>query len=120
MTHNKNCPVCATALAPERQAKYPSARTCGVPKCGAEYRRVRLNFNRNKYVKNKLRTDPAFRKRKNQRQRDRYAQERLLLRKIAAQREPLAPARGAIGAFLSTLLRNASGALRRAGMGFQG
>ena len=81
MENIKTCPVCATTLAPERIAKYPSARTCGIPKCSKEYRRLRLNFHRNRYVKNKLRTDPAFRKRKNQRQRARYARERLLLKK---------------------------------------
>ena len=120
MTNTKTCPVCGKTLADSRVAKYPSARTCGVPACGKEYRRVRLNFHRSKYVKNRLRTDPAFRELKNQRQRNQYARERLLLRKIAAQREPLAPARGAIGTFLATLLQSASGALRRAAMAFQG
>ena len=119
MTTTKTCPVCAKALDASRVARYPSARTCGAPICGAEHRRLRMNFNRNKYVKKRRRDDPEFRQRKNQRQREKYAEERLLLRKIAAHRAPVANARGLIDTFLQAANRIALGVFRLVGLRFQ-
>ena len=120
MENVKHCPICAKALDASRVARYPSARTCGAGTCGADYRRLRLNFHRNKYVKKRLRTDPEFRQRKNQRQRERYAAERLLLRKAAAHRPLVTPARGVTDTLLSKLHEIASAALAGAARAFRG
>ena len=116
----KHCPICAKAVDASRLARYPSARTCGVRTCALEYRRVRLNFHRNKYVKKRLRTDPEFRQRKNQRQRAKYAEERLLLRKIAAHRPLVTNGRGAVDTLLSKVHEIAAAVLSRAARAFRG
>ena len=77
-----------------------------------------MNFNRNKYAKKRLRTDPAFRRLKNKRQRERYAHERLLLRKIAAHGGPVEDARHPIDTLLAGIHSIAAGALGRLGISF--
>ena len=119
MENVKQCPICDKALDASRVARYPSARTCGAGTCSADYRRVRLNFHRNKYVKKRLRTDPQFRQRKNQRQRERYAAERLLLRNLAHSARP-AHVRGAVDTLLSNIRRKASAAFSGAARTFRG
>ena len=115
MTTTKTCPVCGEHLAPERVARYPASRTCGVPACAKEHGRLQGNKHRNNYRRRKA-SDPAVRVLEIQRRRARYVRERLRLGKTPAVREPVAPERGASDTFLSVIRRNALTALRWAGL----
>ena len=117
MTHNRTCPICAKTVAPERLARYPSAVVCGRRACSLKYRRAAFNKIRRRYRNKRIATDPAFQQRENQRARRRYDLRRLAAGKTVV-RKPLANEHSAFGAFMSSLLRNASGALGRAARAF--
>ena len=107
MTNTKTCPVCDLAVDASRLARYPSARTCGVPACAKEHRRTQFNTIRKRYRDRRMANDPAFRLREKQKARERYVVGRLRLGKTPAERAPVAPEAGALDTFLAGIRMDA-------------
>ena len=122
MTKERTCKICGEAVDDARIAQYPRAVSCS-SECGSEYRRTQLNKRRKNYRHRRLASDPAFGLLEKRKARRRYVAGRLRLGKIVGPPTPRAGrahVRGAIDTFLAAIRRSALGALRRAGMMFQG
>ena len=121
MDYNKTkCPVCGKLLGERRLTRYPGAVVCGFEVCKKQHRRNQQNKNRNRYHARRYANDPVFRERERQYAREQYRLKRLAAGKTVIPRARIAHQRGAFGAFLWILRSRALGALRRAGMAFQG
>ena len=111
MTEQRTCTICGKSVDASRLYRYPAARTCGVPACGAEHKRLAVNLRRKNYHDLRTDSDPAYRQRQIERRANRYDLDRVRAGKTPAVREPVAHDPTAIDSFLAGFRRDVATAL---------